>query len=243
MSRSHRHREVELNFVEEGSIRYLLGSTQVTVGAGRLALFWAAVPHQLVRVGTTATFSWLTVPLALFLQWHLPDALTSQVLHGKLVWDPDPTPKQSDRALFQQWHEDLTSGLTERRKIVILEIEARLRRLALSVGCSSHQAPNQEGGKVSLSQGDLGKAEQMAHFVAEHYRQALHIENIAHVVNLHPNYAMSLFRQTFSMSLIEYLTEHRIAHAQRLLATTDDNVLNIALECGLGSLSRFYTVF
>ena len=45
------------------------------------------------------------------------------------------------------------------------------------------------------------------------------------------------------MSLLEYLAQHRVAHAQRLLLTTDASVAAIGLDCGFGSASQFYAVF
>ncbi len=42
---------------------------------------------------------------------------------------------------------------------------------------------------------------------------------------------------------MEHLTFHRIAHAQRLLATTDAKVIDVANESGFPSLSRFYAAF
>jgi AraC family transcriptional regulator, melibiose operon regulatory protein len=62
-------------------------------------------------------------------------------------------------------------------------------------------------------------------------------------VHIHPTYAMHLFRETFGVSIIDYLTQHRIAHAQQLLATSDKSVMEIALESGFNSVSRFYTAF
>jgi AraC-like DNA-binding protein len=69
------------------------------------------------------------------------------------------------------------------------------------------------------------------------------VSRIGREVGLHPNYAMSLFRRTFGATLLEYLTQLRISHAQRLLATTDDKVLDVALSSGFGSLSRFNDAF
>jgi transcriptional regulator GlxA family with amidase domain len=43
--------------------------------------------------------------------------------------------------------------------------------------------------------------------------------------------------------ILDYLTQYRVAHAQRLLVTTDLPVLEIALACGFNSLSRFYAAF
>ncbi len=83
----------------------------------------------------------------------------------------------------------------------------------------------------------------MACFLAEHYTEAIHIDHVAQIVHLHPNYAVNLFRKYYGMGMVEYLTQYRIAHAQRLLVTTKKTVLEIALEAGFGSVSRFYTAF
>ena len=45
------------------------------------------------------------------------------------------------------------------------------------------------------------------------------------------------------MSIIDYITQYRVSHAQFLLITTDTNVSEIALKAGFGSISRFYTAF
>jgi AraC-like DNA-binding protein len=47
----------------------------------------------------------------------------------------------------------------------------------------------------------------------------------------------------FSTTLTQYLTQHRLSHAQRLLATSNAKILSIAMESGFGSVSRFNDVF
>lgn len=239
MGRPHRHNEVELNFIEEGTITYLFGGMPVTMTAGRLTLFWAAVPHRIIEVGSATTLCWLTIPLALFLRWRLSDALTSQVLYGRPVVDVTSGAARSplDGILVRQWLDDVRDTGVERRKIMLLEIEARLRRLALALSTGTSDS-------LAVAAGDTGtRAEEMARFIAGHYTEELSVADVARSAGLHPNYAMPLFRQTFGMSIVEYLTHYRIANAQRLLATTDLNVLNVAMEAGFGSLSRFYAAF
>lgn len=51
------------------------------------------------------------------------------------------------------------------------------------------------------------------------------------------------FRRVTGCTLIEYLTRVRIRAAQRLLRDTDARVLEVALDCGFPSLSRFYDAF
>jgi AraC-like DNA-binding protein len=83
----------------------------------------------------------------------------------------------------------------------------------------------------------------MACFVARHYTEKLTVKEISALVKLHPSYAMTLFQKTFGMTLVTYLTHHRISHAQRMLATTKESTTDIAFQSGFQSLSRFNEAF
>ena len=243
MERFHRHNEVELNFVEEGAISYLSGGRQVSVKAGQLAVFWAALPHRLVRAEDPAIFHWLTLPLASFLQWRLPEALTQPVLHGEVVWSRTPQMSRYDQILFGHWQDDLKDGSEAGQHVLLIEVEARLRRLAVSLASSvSRTSPSEVAKPVTDGEG-LGKVEGMTRFVAEHYTEPVRVADVAHSVGLHPNYALTLFRRALGIGIVEYVTQHRVLHAQRLLATTDASVLEVALAAGFNFPSRFYTVF
>ena len=89
----------------------------------------------------------------------------------------------------------------------------------------------------------LSRADQLACYIARHYHRPLTSRSIAEANGVHPNYAMNLFRQTFGTTMTHFITEHRISHAQRLLVTTDDAILNVALAAGFQSLSRFNEAF
>jgi len=94
-----------------------------------------------------------------------------------------------------------------------------------------------------MTSAGLNKVEQMACFIAQNYTERLTVEEIGKSVKLHPNYAMNLFQKSFGTTLIHYLTQHRISHAQRLLATTDESIAEIAFASGFNSLSRFNEAF
>ncbi len=66
---------------------------------------------------------------------------------------------------------------------------------------------------------------------------------MARAAGLHPHYAMTLFRDTIGTTIIDYVVQQRLAHAQRLLVTTDDRILDVALASGFHSLSRFNDAF
>ncbi len=242
MSRSDRHNEIELNLLEGGALVYLLGGQKVVVPAGRLAAFWAGIPHQIIEFECLAEYFVLTIPLAWFLQWRLPDRLTQPILHGRMIVEPDKGLLESDRARFEAWSEDLQIGSEEHSHASLLEIEARMRRLALTVTAHSSGFSGRRSPSV-LGEEHPGRAEAIACFIAQNYTQPLTAKTIGQHVGLHPNYAMALFQRTFGTTLIRYITQHRLSHAQRLLVTTEDLILNIALSSGFGSLSRFNEAF
>jgi AraC-like DNA-binding protein len=83
----------------------------------------------------------------------------------------------------------------------------------------------------------------MARFVAERHHEEIDVPDIAKAAGVHPKYAMRVFRRTCGMTLLQFLTQNRVRHAQRLLATEDANLHEIAEAAGFGSDSRFREVF
>ena len=240
MRRPDRHNEVELNLLQTGSLTYVLGGRKVVVPSGRLTVFWAAIPHQIVHAVGAADYFVATIPLAWFLQCGFPEHLVQPVLHGHMLFDRRTD--SGDLPRFQLWLKDLKADPVDRQRPVFLEMEARLLRLALSLrGKQATQIASPS--RRTLRDTGLSKVEQMAAFVAMHYTEPLSIADVGRHVGLHPNHAMTLFKRAFGTTLLSYLTQHRISHAQRLLATTQDKVLATALDSGFGSLSRFNAAF
>lgn len=235
MSRPHRHHEIEINFLERGMVTSLVSGTMETLRGGSLALFWAAVPHQILHTEKAAGFTWITVPLSWVLQWHLPKALVKPLLRGEFVVDGRPSSWDASRV--KTWVDMIGRKNSDWKKAALLDIQARLHQLGLSKPISEKKTQR------DTPSGSFIKVEQIARFIAENYREPITVDDIAAHTQLHPNYAMNLFRNRSGQTIIECLTQHRIAHAQRLLLTTDDKVLEIALDSGFGSLSRFYTAF
>lgn len=244
MRRPDRHNEVEINFLESGWLTYLLGGRKVRVEANRITAFWAAIPHQIIDFARETEYFVATLPLPWFLQCRLPDHLVQPLLQGQMVSDPTKEHASSDSQLFSRWERDLTREQPELKKAVLLEMEARLLRFALAVPTVSRGAlASTRKRPVGLSEGGLNKVEQMACLIAQRYTDRLTVDEIGKSVKLHPNYAMSLFQKTFGTTLIEYLTQHRVSHAQRLLATSDMKIVDVAFTSGFTSISRFNDAF
>lgn len=242
MRRPDHHNEIELNFLESGTVTYLLGGRKLVVESGHLTAFWAAIPHQIIEFAGEPSYYVATIPLPWFLQWRLPERFVQALLQGQIIADTANARSISDVQQFASWEEDLGLRRTQTEEAVLLEMHARLIRLADAVP-PINGASKARDTMATLTDAGLSKVERMACFVAQHYRERISVDDIARVAGLHPNYAMNLFQKTFGTTLVNYLTQHRVSHSQRLLATTNLTVMDVAYESGFNSLSRFNEAF
>ena len=237
IERLHRHSDIELNFVASGRLEYLIGGSRVVLKAGEIAVYWALTPHCIIECSDDSRLGVLHIPLTEFLRWDLPLRIREALLNGSLQTCTSQHP-DFDTALFRRWASDLQrsykpTAITEpmsQYRAVLLEAEAFLYRFA----------------KLDPSQNNAlhpGSAERLAQLIAQSYTNQISAKKLADELDLHPHYAMTLFKQAFGLTIHEFVTQHRIAHAQRLLMTTEQRVLDVALESGFQSLSRFYAVF
>jgi AraC-like DNA-binding protein len=241
MPRPDRHNEIEINLLRTGSLTYLLGGRKVRIEARRLSAFWAAMPHQIIEFENTTEYFVATLPLAWFIQCRLPEALVQALLQGEVVAEADAERAQSDLSLLMHWEVDLCQPGGELKKAALLELEARLLRLANS--SVSKAAAHGGRHRPASSRSELTKVEQMACLIAQRYSQPLTVEEVSRHVGLHPNYAMGLFKRGIGTTIVDYITKHRVSHAQRLLATTDTKIVEVALNSGFASTSRFNAAF
>ena len=113
-----------------------------------------------------------------------------------------------------------------------------VRALFLRIGRTEHAA------LAELPAVGTGRtAAAIAAFIATHFREPLQLVDIAEAVNLHPSTASAVFRQSTGVTAGRYLTQCRIAEAQRLLIATSRTTVDIAQRSGFGSTSRFYSAF
>ena len=239
-----RHNEIELNFLDKGNLTYLFNGRPFHLTPGKLTVFWAVIPHQIVHCEDSSNLYWASVPLAWFLQWNMPEALTQPILNGDIVTaNTSKNEASNDLALIQQWVNDSQHNDPEDRKIIMLEAEARLRRLCQSFKVTSFSKHQADSTGMILTDKRCNKAAKMAGFIVQNYTSDLKIDQIAASVGLHPNYATTLFRKAFGVSLINYLNQSRVSHAERLLTITDEKILSIAMDSGFSTLSWFNNIF
>lgn len=259
--RVHTHHDVEVNYLLQGWVEYVMGGQRVRLEAGRACLFWATVPHQIVACDEASDMGWIVLPVTWLWRWGLTGAMSAALLEGRVLGDT--APEAGDAEAIRRWSGMLGKSDERWRHIAQLEIEARFRRMILhgltpliepDRSRSHHRDREPRGESVpadprtadaapQASEGGLAAVEEMAAFITSHHAEPIQVSDVADAVSLHPNYAMRLFRRHMGMTIVEYLTRQRVAEAQRRLMTRDDAVLTVGLDCGFGSASRFHAAF
>ena len=236
----HRHNEIEMCVFSGRPIVVLYGGRQMTIEPDRLVVFWGAISHQALHVARATTGQGVRMPLTWVLQWNLPEAFMRRLMNFEVFYDVPRSVPCSDATLMQHWIELMRDRQPAGCKIMALEAEARLRKLAMSTDAIKEESSAQT--TLTIPTG-LCHLEQMLEYIARHYRTPLRIAEIAQTARLSRNQAMRLFRKLTGMSILEYITQHRVSHAQRLLMTTDMKIVDIVYESGFSSPTRCYAAF
>ncbi len=235
----HTHSDIEINCLLQGRIRYVMGGHLCDIEAGELGIFWAGIPHQIVEWHEPLEGIWLTLPLDWLLRWQIPGNFAENLLAGQLVCHRTHGKEDGLLEQFQikRWLREFNAKQSGALEILHLEVEALIRRLARSF----QDAPRQKS--VPVDDRRLQKFTHITDFLAAHYLEDISIDDVALAVRMHPKYMMQFFKKTAGMTVFSYLQRLRLAHAQRLLLTTDIKVIDAAYEAGFQSLSSFYHAY
>ncbi|MDE2385107.1 MAG: helix-turn-helix domain-containing protein [Alphaproteobacteria bacterium] len=239
----HMHSQIEFNLVSKGRMTYWFDGHQVTLGEGQMGVFWGMIPHQVTDCAENTEFIVLYVPMSAFLQFSDLDGLRQKIFSGGFLEGNGF--KAHDFGSFALWRDDLISGDEMLEPLVRDELTARLRRM------------DRDGWRDLRGQWPLGamafhhdhdqerarKVEEMSRFIGENALELIDVADVARRVNLHPNYAMALFKRTMGLTIKQAVTRHRLDSARSMLIATDAPVSRIAFDCGFGSISSFYEAF
>ncbi|MDP2791740.1 MAG: helix-turn-helix domain-containing protein [Rectinemataceae bacterium] len=237
----HRHNEIEILFYPNNNpVICRFGAQLIELQPDQTVLFWGAIPHQLVSIPENNTQYWAAIPPEIFLSLDLSPSLVRDVMDGHVLVETDQDLRNMDLAEFPIWKRETKSEVEEIRRTMLLSLEARLRRFTYQATSadSLHPLPQKH-----LSPKDKNTFQGMYDYITINFRNPIRIDDIANAVGLHPNYAISLFKSKCGINIVNLITMLRIYEAQRLLLTTDQKIIDIAMDTGFSSMSNFYKSF
>lgn len=234
MPRYDRHNEIEINYIPQGSIIYMIKDRPVEIPSGRIALFWGLIPHKIIDFKETDFYYVCTIPLSVFINWKLPEGMSERLLKGDVLIDNGDW-SSIDPYLFETWYKDLNED--GNRNAAMMEINGRIMRL----NCRNLNPTGNDS--ISINSSQKQHIEKMSLYIAKNFTRGIHTRDVSEYLGLHPDYANALFRKAFRCTIGEYIKLEKITEAQRRLIMTDVSITDIAYDCGFNSISSFNCAF
>lgn len=243
MSAPHRHSELEMGYVARGAVRIGYASEEKELPAGSLNIFWAILPHQLLRVDPPLRSYVTQIPLPWLLTSSFHSAWCESLITDLTVLHLSipPADRPWVEGYFLRWIDDYQRLCTFRDcssrdhlfQMLRCDFQAFLLRLwILSGEADSSQLSDAAPWLVTILQ--------MIHSGLE---TELSVIALARRAGLNQQYLSREFKRKVGVGLSQYVTQERLRLAKYLLNSSNRKVADVAFACGFGNLGNFNELF
>lgn len=229
---AHWHNNLELNYVDSGTLTLLEDGQKFTLGPGDVRFINSGVVHKMnaqSALGITLVFS------NGFINKICSDA-------GQILFDWDACPErqaelrkailpiyQISQKLF------LTGQKLEDQPYTYLMVNSHLYHIAYLM-MQYFAGKRQNRHRIQKSNFHIRQA---VHYIDLHYKENLSASEVAEQVGLSREHFSRIFREFTGMTFTQFLTNLRLAVAYRQLVTTELSTLEIALSAGFPDAKSF----
>jgi AraC-like DNA-binding protein len=241
---AHTHEAHEFFICADDRGTQYAGRTAIPQKKGDLFCFPAGMPHYCSGSPRAGGYVFM-IPDALFAPETYGDrdvlmALRRAIRLAESGTNPLPIGPRTSARVFR-----LARGMAQEFRVKAPGYQAAAKRLALDVFLSLLRDPGvgaNQGGGARLRPADerMGR---VVRFIDAHFMEQVTVPAMAEMAGMGRSRFHEEFRRATGCTLIDYVTRVRVRASQRLLRDTDARVLQVALDCGFPSLSRFYEAF
>ncbi|MGV8855816.1 MAG: helix-turn-helix domain-containing protein [Devosia sp.] len=241
MRAAHWHAQVEINYIVQGWAHYRMSGHTVRFDAGDLALFWGGLPHCLDDASEDLVYAGGHLPLVHFFRLRLPQDVQSKLMQGATL--VTKATDASDALNFARWNDYASSGDPMMAGMAVDELLLRIERVRFNPYELLPGPDDVVSAVDGLDHHSSPIVVRICDFIADNFREDIDSGDIARAADIHPKYAMNVFKKSTGMTLNDYVNLMRLSYAQALLMQEDANVLQVAMDSGFGSLSAFNKSF
>lgn len=241
MRGAHWHAQVEVNYIIQGWAHYRMSGHDVRFNAGDMALFWGGLPHWMDDASDDLIYGGGHLPLVHFFRLRLPQNVQSRLMQGATL--VTKATDASDPLNFARWNEYGRSEDPLKASLAVDELLLRIERVRFDPYELLPGPAAVVNAVDGLDHHSSPIVVRICEFIADNFREEIDSSDIAHAADIHPKYAMNVFKKSTGMTLNDYVNLMRLSYAQALLMQDDANVLQVAMDSGFGSLSAFNKSF
>ena len=237
----HYHEDLELTYIVKGSGIRHLGSSVDYFTDGDLVLIGKNVPHCWVNEKNyndgviSACVQWNNEALDHFIKNSIelnPIKLLLEASKNGIKFTNTNFVRRIGKAMAKL-HE-LTSGKKLMNLLdILLELATTSQKQILSGNEASYLFSEKSNFRIAT----------ILDYIESNYQQKICIQEMADLIFMTRGAFCKYFKKEFKRSFTTYLNEFRIRKACLLLQETDNNLLDIALDCGYENMSFFHRQF
>lgn len=224
----HHHPIYQLLYTLEGTGNISVDGVQHRLEQDHVAFITPYTPHAIVsdKKMTVLVLAFSEVALS-----HLNNGAFQDKLSSAKIISIDSFTSSDIRQLLRTLLYE-QANQTEFQKLAMQIALAQLLLLII-----------REENKSAASDANMLRAERLKRYIDTHYFEWMDAEDLAARLGMSTRHMNNIFKETYSKTPIQYLTEVRIGLAKKMLAETDKDIASICFEVGFESISTFYRIF
>ena len=239
----HRHKEFELNFIQNGAgVRRIVGDSVEEIGDYELILIGGGNLEHVWEQGSCESNDIREITIQ-----FSPDIFNGDLLSKNQFASIRRMLNRADHGLafpisaIMRVYSILDTLASEQERFVqFLKFLYLLYQLSISeearvLASSSfaHSARDVESRRV----------QKVKQYINDHYAEPLKLIDLAALVGMSPVAFSRFFKMRTGRTLSDYIIDIRLGYAARMLVDTTRNVSEICYECGFNNLSNFNRTF
>ncbi len=239
----HWHKEVELFYIEHGSLEYYTPGGSMVFPAGSGGLVNSNVLHmtksQNGMKGTVQMLHIFNTSLiggqhgGLLEQKYVMPVITAPQLEVVGLYPDNPEEKAGLELLQESFR--LSPGS--------LDYEMKLRTVLSDLWCRLLHLSEPVWRQKGYNNQSNEKIKLMLEYIQEHYAEKIAMSEVAAAAYISERECYRTFGQKLNMTPSAYIKDFRIQKACIMLENSDKSMTDISQSCGLGSSSYFGKVF
>lgn len=231
----HYHDEIELLYVKSGVVGCVCDGVVHEARAGDVVFINSRVPHATHSIEETV-FGLVQFKTSHFTPREIPSIIKYSVkFHGL-----------SDSRIFILHSEEMNDTLSE----LMLEIQNKdtayelfTKSLVYKLVAHLHRKKILTNAETIEDNPYVQKILPVLKHVNSNYYEDIALEDASAMLGFDPSYFCRIFKSAIGATFTEYLNFVRICKAEKLLASTEDSILEISEAVGFSSVSYFNRTF
>ena len=237
----HYHDCLELNIVKKGSGYYIINGRRYEINTGDIFVINNKEPHMAVH-GEEFELEVLIFDIDLLWRNKGISNFLTPFFSRKDEFSHKISVKSESYKEMSQLFTKIEKEYLQREKGWQICVEAQLMNLlALIYRCYEKKQELEENN--DNFQKMYSRVSVVLEYIGENFKDEITLDELAKKVSLTQHYLCKCFKKVTGRTIFQYIEQMRIQYSCYLLKTTDEDIMDIAMNSGFNSVNYYNRVF